>query len=209
MRIPIPPRPSFSPGWSPWYTDGQKRIADVGISLERGGAVSGRTAIRICIALAVAGLALAGAGPGPARAGACSVPIYAYRTGAVVFSEQGRVARVRVQIADTSELQQTGLMCRNVLDPDDGMLFVFPASTRGHFWMKNTLIPLSIAFIDSNWHIVQIIDMPVASDPTSDDASKFPVYGPRRPYRYAIEVNSGFFKQHQLTEHAEVRYLPP
>jgi uncharacterized protein len=135
--------------------------------------------------------------------------MYGYRTGAVIFNEHGRAARVRVQIADTPELQGTGLMCRNSLEPDAGMLFIFPASTRDQFWMKNTLIPLTIAFIDANWHIVEILEMPVAPDPTSEDASKFPLYGPRKPYRYAIEVNAGFFKQHELTERAEVRYFPP
>lgn len=135
--------------------------------------------------------------------------MFAYRTGAVIFSEQGRTTRVRVQIADTPQLQGTGLMCRNTLDPDAGMLFVFPASTREPFWMKNTLIPLTIAFIDTNWHIVEILEMAVAPDPTSDDSTKFPLYEPHKSYRYAIELNAGFFKQHDLTERAEVRYLPP
>ncbi len=151
---------------------------------------------------------LVGAGQ-PVSAGPCSVPMFAYRTGAVIFSERGRATRVRVQIADTPQLQGTGLMCRNALDQDAGMLFVFPASTREQFWMKNTLIPLTIAFIDADWHIVEILEMPVAPDPTSDDPSRFPLYGPHRPYRYAIEVNAGFFKQHEITEQAGVRYLPP
>lgn len=157
----------------------------------------------------IAILVLAGAGQRPVSAGPCSVPMFAHRTGAVIFSERGHVTRVRVEIADTPQLHGIGLMCRSTLDPDAGMLFVFPASTREQFWMKNTLIPLTIAFIDANWHIVEILEMPVAPDPTSDDPSKFPLYGPHRPYRYAIEMNAGFFKQHELTERAEVRYLPP
>ena len=168
-----------------------------------------RAAIRVWMAVGAAVVVLAGAGQRPAGAGACSVPIYAYRTGAVIFSERGRLIRVRVQIADTPELQGTGLMCRGSLEPEAGMLFIFPASTREQFWMKNTLIPLTIAFIDANWHIVDILEMPVAPDPTSDDPSKFPLYGPHQPYRYAIEVNAGFFKQHEITERAEVRYIPP
>ena len=170
---------------------------------------AGRLARRVWVAAGATVLALVTAGPRPADAGACSVPMFAYRTGAVVFTDRGHDARVRVQIADTPQLQETGLMCRSSLEPDAGMLFVFPASTRGHFWMKNTLIPLTIAFLDSNWHIVELVDMPVAPDPTADDASKFPLYGPDRPYRYALEVNAGFFKQHQITERAEVRYFPP
>lgn len=135
--------------------------------------------------------------------------MFAYRTGVLTLSEHGRATRVRVQIADTPQLQSTGLMCRNSLDSDAGMLFVFPTSTREQFWMKNTLIPLTIAFIDANWHIVEVLEMPVATDPTSDDPNKFPLYGPHRPYRYALEVNAGFFKQHELTDRAEVKYLPP
>ena len=169
----------------------------------------GRTAIRVWVAVGTAIVVLAGAGQRPAGAGACSVPMYAYRTGAVIFSERGRTIRVRVQIADTPELQGTGLMCRSSLEPDAGMLFIFPASTREPFWMKNTLIPLTIAFIDVNWHIVEILEMPVAADPTSDDPTRFPLYGPHQPYRYAIEVNAGFFKQREITERAEVRYIPP
>jgi uncharacterized membrane protein (UPF0127 family) len=161
------------------------------------------------MAVTMVALVLAGAGQRPAGAGPCSVPMYAYRTGAVVFNEHGHLTRVRVQIADTPELQGTGLMCRSSLDPDAGMLFIFPASTREQFWMKNTLIPLTIAFIDANWHIVEILEMPVAADPTSNDPSKFPLYGPHQPYRYAIELNAGFFKQHEITERAEVRYIPP
>jgi uncharacterized membrane protein (UPF0127 family) len=161
------------------------------------------------MAVATAIVVLAGAGQRPASAGPCSAPMFAYRTGAVIFSEQGRATRVRVEIADTPQLQGTGLMCRSSLDADAGMLFIFPAATREQFWMKNTLIPLTIAFIDADWHIVDVLDMPLAPDPTSDDQTKFPLYGPRKFYRYAIELNAGFFKQHGLTEHAEVRYLPP
>jgi uncharacterized protein len=166
-----------------------------------------RTAIGVLMVLATATLALAGGGPLPAGAAACSVPLFAYRAGTVIMNDGGHVARVRVQIADTPDRQQVGLMCRNALDPDSGMLFIFPASVRESFWMKNTLIPLAIAFIDANWRIVRIIEMPVASDPTSDDLSKFPLYDPHLPFRYALEVNSGFFKSHEISEHAEIRFV--
>jgi uncharacterized membrane protein (UPF0127 family) len=151
-------------------------------------------------------LALAMAGPPPAGASSCSVPLYAYRLGTVTLSDGGRVARVHVQIADTPDRQQTGLMCRNALDPDAGMLFLFPTPTDGAFWMKNTLIPLAIAFINSNWRIVRIMEMPVAPDPTADDPGRFPLYDPHMPYRYVLEVNTGFFKTHGISEHAEVRF---
>lgn len=166
-----------------------------------------RTAILVLTVTVAATLALVGGGPLPAGASACSVPLFAYRGGTVIMNDGGRLARVRVQIADTPDRQQIGLMCRNTLDPDSGMLFIFPTPVRESFWMKNTLIPLAIAFIDSNWHIVRIIEMPVAPDPTSDDPSKFPLYDPHLPFRYALEVNSGFFKTHEISEHAELRFV--
>ncbi len=166
-----------------------------------------RTAVWMLTVVAAAALALAGGGALPAGASACSVPLFAYRGGTVIMSDGGHVARVRVQIADTPDRQEVGLMCRNILDPDSGMLFVFPTPVRESFWMKNTLIPLAIAFIDSNWHIVRIMEMPVAADPTSDDPSKFPLYDPHLPFRYALEVNSGFFKTHEISEHAQLRFV--
>ena len=151
-------------------------------------------------------MAMAVAGPPHAGASSCSVPLFAYRSGTVSLSDGGHVTRVHVQVADTPDRQQTGLMCRNALDPDAGMLFVFPAPTEGAFWMKNTLIPLAIAFINSNWRIVRIMEMPVAPDPTADDPGKFLLYDPHVPYRYVLEVNTGFFKAHGISEHADVRF---
>ncbi|HLW61548.1 MAG TPA: DUF192 domain-containing protein [bacterium] len=147
-----------------------------------------------------------GTGPGSAWAG-CSAPLFAYRHGTVTFSEAGRTARIRVEIADKSDQMEVGLMCRPSLDADAGMLFEFPYPTEGAFWMKNTLVPLAIAFIDSDWHIVRIMEMAVAPDPTADDASKFPLYEPKKTYRYALEVNAGYFTKHNLDEHAEVRFI--
>jgi len=146
-----------------------------------------------------------GTAPSPAQA-ECPLVMYAYHHGTVIFSEQGHETRVRVEIADTQDKQEYGLMCRTVLDPDAGMLFVFDFSSRTSFWMKNTLIPLSIAFIDSNWRIVGVMDMLVAPDPADPPASA--VYTPKKPYRYALEVNLGFFAQHGIDEHAQVRFVP-
>jgi uncharacterized membrane protein (UPF0127 family) len=159
----------------------------------------------VWVTIVAAAGALAAAGPAPAR-GPCSVPLFAYRTGTVVLSEAGRATRVRVQLADTPDRQEVGLMCRPTLDPDAGMLFMFHYPTRGAFWMKNTLIPLAIAFIDSDWHIVRIMEMAVAPDPAE---GPFTYYEPPKPYRYALEVNAGFFARHEISERAEVRFIPP
>ncbi|MEW6059283.1 MAG: DUF192 domain-containing protein [Actinomycetota bacterium] len=95
-----------------------------------------------------------------------------------------------VEIADTPQARQQGLMGRTSLDPDAGMAFLFDAPTRDAFWMKNTLIPLSIAFWDRQGRIVAVLDMePCTVDPC-------PTYRPDVPYVGAVEVNLGFFQDH-------------
>jgi uncharacterized membrane protein (UPF0127 family) len=68
----------------------------------------------------------------------------------------GEEVEVRVEIADDASERVRGLMYRTALAENRGMLFVFPDEERLSFWMKNTLIPLSIAFIDSKGRIVDI-----------------------------------------------------
>ena len=146
--------------------------------------------------------ALLGAGPGWGD-GPCQVPAFPYKHGIVTFAETGHTTQVRVEIADTSETQEYGLMCRTTLESDAGMLFTFADATKEAFWMKNTLIPLSIAFIDSGWHVVSIMDMKIEPDPANPVA----LYAPPRPYRYALEVNQGFFAQHGIDAGAQVSFL--
>ena len=99
----------------------------------------------------------------------------------------GDEVRVRVEIADEAPEQARGLMYRTALAEDRGMLFVFPREERLSFWMKNTLIPLSVAFMDSEGRIVDIQDM----KPLDDDP---PSYVSAEPAQYALEVNQGFFE---------------
>jgi uncharacterized membrane protein (UPF0127 family) len=67
--------------------------------------------------------------------------------------------------------------------------------------MKNTLIPLSIGFIDHNWRLVEILDMKVADDPVN---GPFPIYEPKQEYRYALEVNKGYFERNQIAPGARL-----
>ena len=92
--------------------------------------------------------------------------------------------RLEVEIADTEELRSRGLMNRRHLDENAGMLFVFERETRPSFWMKNTSIPLSIAFIASDGTIRQIEDLQPRSLDTVESA---------RTVRFALEVNRGWF----------------
>ena len=78
------------------------------------------------------------------------------------------------------------------LPKNEGMLFVFSGKTYGGFWMKNTLIPLSIAFLDLDGEILKILDMV----PCKED--ECPTYDPELYYHYAIEVNLGWFEKNQI-----------
>jgi uncharacterized membrane protein (UPF0127 family) len=143
------------------------------------------------LALALVVLALAGCGEddpattSPAT-GAGPTATAAGRESLVIQTDGGPV-EVHAEIADSESERETGLMNRTSLDEDGGMLFVFDEDIQAAFWMKNTLIPLSIAFIDANGEIVTIRDMePCKADPC-------PVYGSDAPYRNALEVNQGAF----------------
>jgi uncharacterized membrane protein (UPF0127 family) len=89
-------------------------------------------------------------------------------------------------------------MDRTSLAPDAGMAFLFEVPVEIPFYMKDTLIPLSIAFWDENLRIVAILDMtPCRADPCPD-------YFAPRPYLGAVEANRGFFTEHGIEVGSEV-----
>jgi uncharacterized membrane protein (UPF0127 family) len=91
--------------------------------------------------------------------------------------------RFQPELALTSASRSLGLMNRRRA-PADGMLFVFPEETIGGFWMKNTLVPLTIAFFDARGTRVRKLSMkPCLRDPC-------PIYSPRRSYRFALELRA-------------------
>lgn len=98
-----------------------------------------------------------------------------------------------VLVADDPSLRSIGLMHRTELPGDAGMLFEFDAPTAGAFWMKNTLLPLSIAFVGQDGTVQQVLDMePCTADPC-------PRYAPADPYVRAVEANQGYFAAHDIT----------
>ena len=101
----------------------------------------------------------------------------------------GGVAKVRVEIAETAAQQERGLMYRRRLAARSGMVFVFASDTRGAFWMKNTLIPLSIAFYDGDGKILRIMVMKPCK------VARCPSYDPKVAFRGALEVNRGAFRR--------------
>lgn len=94
-------------------------------------------------------------------------------------------ARLFAEIADTPEKRASGLMFRSVLGEDQAMLFIFEQTGIYPFYMKNTKIPLSIAFIDSNRIIIDIQQMTPDDDLTH--------HYPNKPFLYALETNQGWF----------------
>jgi uncharacterized membrane protein (UPF0127 family) len=106
----------------------------------------------------------------------------------VIDASGGKEVEVRVEVADDLAEQAKGLMDRTTLGENRGMLFVFPEERELSFWMKHTLIPLSIAFIDSESRIIDIQDMKPLDD-------KPPHYVSAEPAQYALEVNQGFFEE--------------
>ncbi|HON71858.1 MAG TPA: DUF192 domain-containing protein [bacterium] len=108
---------------------------------------------------------------------------------------------IPIEIADKPELWSFGLMYREDIPWNYGMLFVFPSNESGGFWMKNTLVSLDIAFIDSSKTIFNIQRMVPCND---DDC---PVYYSPKPYRYALEVKAGFFEKFGFSEGSGIEIL--
>jgi uncharacterized membrane protein (UPF0127 family) len=110
--------------------------------------------------------------------------------------------RLNLEVARTPAEHERGLMDRDYLPPDNGMVFVYTQPAREGYWMRNTLIPLSIAWLDQNGTILDIQDM----DALDDEHAHYPGVGalplsqapsiPVLPYYYALETNVGWFVDH-------------
>jgi uncharacterized protein len=152
--------------------------------------------MRRSIALLLALLALASCAPGSGDAeggsGAAS-PSPSFGAGTVIIDKGKDTVLLSVEIAQTAEQRRVGLMRRRSLENDRGMVFVFFEPTDGGFWMKDTTIPLSIAFFGRNGVVKRILDM----DPCLEDDCK--IYSPGVAYWGALEVNQGAFAHWGVT----------
>lgn len=115
-----------------------------------------------------------------------------FDTATAYIETEDDTALFNVEVADTPEERAYGLMNRKSLPEDSGMLFVFFEPSSGGFWMKDTLVPLSIAFFDHDGKITAIYDM----DPCTKEPCRS--YRPRKPYWGALEVNQGVFEEHGI-----------
>jgi uncharacterized membrane protein (UPF0127 family) len=106
---------------------------------------------------------------------------------------------IRAELAVTAEQQATGMMFRTTMGTNEGMLFVNDDAGVRCFWMRNTLIPLSIAFLDDDGTIVNLADMQPRSDRSHCSA---------RPVRYALEMNQGWFAKRGIQPGFKLRGGP-
>ena len=119
----------------------------------------------------------------------------------VLIDHDNKKIKVNVEIADDKTEQEKGLMFRNSLDKSSGMLFVFDHENQYAFWMKNTLIPLDMMFINKNMEIIDIKNaMPCKADPC-------PLYDPSHLVLYVLEVNGGFAAKYNISVGDKIEIL--
>ncbi len=106
---------------------------------------------------------------------------------------------IQAEVAMRDEERAQGLMFRQQLGANEGMVFRFPENREVCMWMKNTFVPLSVAFVDEAGKIINIEDMqPQTQDP----------HCAKRPARYALEMNQGWFKQKNVKPGSKIDGLP-
>ena len=143
-------------------------------------------------ALAVAFLAcLASLSALPSFAGSCD-------PGRVDIRWQGGRAQFSVELAQTPEEQQLGLMYRDKLPSSAGMLFVFDQPKRAGFWMRNTLIPLDMLFVDSAGRVARVHANAVPRDETLIDGGE--------GVKFVLEINGGLAARLGIRAGAELRH---
>ncbi len=111
----------------------------------------------------------------------------------MALSVNGHKLTAEVAVTDPDRMQ--GLMHRRILPEDRGMLFVFPRVARHAMWMKNTYIPLSVAFVDENGVIINVEDM----QPHTEDS-----HPAAKPAKYALEMNLDWFRKRGIKPGAKV-----
>ena len=121
--------------------------------------------------------------------GTCGTSSAIDREPLTIVTANGSTARLEVEIADTAEERQQGLMDRTDLPLDTGMLFVFEPPPRG-FWMKDTRLELSVAFIAECGEILAFADL----EPLSEEIKNI-----SQPYAYGLEVDQGWFERNGIS----------
>lgn len=113
----------------------------------------------------------------------------------------GAAVRVKVELAQTPEQRQRGLMFRKHLAPDAGMLFIFERPQHNVFWMRNTYLPLDMIFITEDWSVLGVVEN---ATPQTDSPREVPGIS-----AYVLEVNAGFSRQYGIAAGTKARLLQP
>jgi uncharacterized membrane protein (UPF0127 family) len=186
-RAPTPPSRDPAPGPPPGL--GRVALLTGGLLL----VVAGVAVLAWALASA-AGLVGGGGDDDPTMADApalTTAPAQGGRTATVAYRLEpagGRPVTVRLEVAADPAARARGLMGRTEVPEGTGMVFLYPRDVAEAYWMKNTLVPLSIAFIAADGRVVSVAAMtPCTADPC-------PSYPPAGPYRYAVELPAGAFE---------------
>ncbi len=113
-----------------------------------------------------------------------------------IINNKNKKVALNIEIADNTKSMTKGLMYRKSLEKNSGMIFVFRMEKRLRFWMKNTYIPLSIAYINKYGYINEILDMKPL------DTSI--LYPSAQPALYALEMNKGWFKENNISKGSKI-----
>jgi len=149
---------------------------------------------RLIVLVAIVGAAFCAAcGDSPKEQKAQVLP-----TTELSITQGSQSKTITVEVAGTEAQRETGLMWRQSLGEDDGMLFVFARDSSGGFWMKNTYVPLDIAYISEAGEVLGIVQGEPLDTTTLN---------PPGPYRYALEMRQGWFAGHGLGKGATVKFL--
>ena len=120
-----------------------------------------------------------------------ALPVWAQQPQLPMVELSAGMHRIEAELAATPESRQIGMMQRTIMPPQRGMLFVFPETDKHCMWMRNTLLPLSVAFLDEKGRIINVEDM----QPRTENN-----HCAVRPARYALEMNLGWFKARGLSQ---------
>lgn len=127
--------------------------------------------------------------------------LFASSTSLLTIKTAEKNISFNVEVAKTPTEQSYGLMNRKNLAKNAGMLFVYDNASELSFWMKNTLIPLDIIFVDASKKIVDIQTMTPCHEVTC------PIYHSKKPAQYALEINAGLSRQYNISTGNRV-YIP-
>jgi len=108
---------------------------------------------------------------------------------------------ITVEVARTESERNRGLMFRNSIGKEEGMLFVFPEEKMLSFWMKNTFIPLDVGYFDSQGFFIEYRSM----EPDNDQKT----YSSSEPAIYALEMRQGWFKEKNIKKYAKMKLPEP